>query len=78
MVASGEKGEARSPGFRVLRPGPEKWGAMDVRSAPPPRAPHGGACGLPPREELASPAAFRAALAALGEAANPERGRGFC
>ena len=40
MVASGEKGEARSPGFRVLRPGPEKWGAMDVRSAPPPRAPH--------------------------------------
>ena len=33
MVASGEKGEARSPGFRVLRPGPEKWGAMDVRSA---------------------------------------------
>ena len=30
---------------------------------------HGG---LPPREELASPAAFRAALAALGEAANTE------
>ena len=34
------EGRGSQPGFRVLRPGPEKWGAMDVRSAPPPRAPH--------------------------------------
>ena len=26
--------------FESERPGPERWGAMDVRSAPPPRAPH--------------------------------------